>query len=94
MGKPEGNIEDYLIKQAEKHDFLCYKFVSPGKRGVPDRIVIGRGHTVFVELKSPTGVLSKQQVFVIGEMRKRGADVRVIANRSDVLAFFEEADEW
>ena len=29
MGKPEGIIEDYLIKQAENHDSVCYKFTSP-----------------------------------------------------------------
>ena len=54
MGKPEGTIENYLIKKATENNCLCYKFVSPGKRGVPDRIVIGKGKTIFVELKSET----------------------------------------
>jgi len=38
------------------------KWVSPGNRGVPDRVVIlPRGRTVYVELKSPGKPLSPLQ---------------------------------
>lgn len=90
MGKPEGIIEDYLIKQAENHDSVCYKFTSPGKRGVPDRIVIGHGYTVFVECKSPTGTTRKQQDFRIKEMRDHGALVYVLNTKSAIDDFFEK----
>ena len=59
MGKPEGLIEDYLGKIAHEHGFLYYKFTSPAHSGVPDRILIGHGKTVFVELKRPGGGASR-----------------------------------
>lgn len=89
MGKAEGNIEDYLIQKAEEHGWLCMKFVSPGRRGVPDRILIGYGHTIFVELKSPTGALRKQQALVIKRMRHHGADVRIMNNKTKIDKFFQ-----
>ena len=94
MGKPEGIVEDYLFRQAEKHGFLCFKFTSPGHRGVPDRIVIGRGHTVFIELKSDTGELSKLQKTVIANMIEHGADVRVYRSKTEIDEFFKEASKW
>ena len=67
------------------------KFVSPGSPGVPDRVVITpRGRTVYVELKTSTGRLSKVQKWQIAEMRKRKVDVRVLYGLDDVLRFLEE----
>lgn len=92
MGKPEGLVENYLIKQSKANGYLCYKFTSPGKRGVPDRIVIGNGHTIFIELKSETGDLRKQQEFRIREMREHGADVRVLNTKQKIDQFFLELE--
>lgn len=53
----EKEIENYLIRSVKKidPDGLCWKFVSPGTAGVPDRIVILNGRLCFVELKRPKG---------------------------------------
>ena len=93
MGKAENYVEKYLLSQAEKHGFLCYKFVSPGRKGVPDRILIGHGETVFVECKSDTGKTSKIQDLVIDKMRWHGARVCVMATRQDVDGFFKNYPE-
>lgn len=90
MGKPEGEIEDYMRKQAKKYDFLYYKFVSPSHNGVPDRILIGHGKTVFVELKRPGETPRKLQQEVHKEMRKHGAIVYVIDNKPDVDTLLQE----
>jgi hypothetical protein len=94
MGKPEARVENYLLDSATKHGFLCYKFTSPGRRGVPDRIIIGRGHTVFIETKAPDGEPSKIQKLTIKRMRAAGADVRLCYTRQQVDEFFEEALQW
>ena len=47
----ERDVERYLIKECENRGWLCWKFVSPGRRGVPDRIVIRTGAVAFVEVK-------------------------------------------
>ena len=69
----ESNIKDYLIKQAKYHGFLCLKFTSPGRNGVPDRVVIGHGVTAFIELKRPTGATRALQNAVIRKMRRYDA---------------------
>lgn len=84
MGKPEGRIENHLIKRCKQHGFLTYKFTSPGHRGVPDRIVIGNNHTIFIELKSATGTLSPLQKTTINKMKKAGANVFVCKSKNEV----------
>ena len=70
---------------------MCPKFVSPGTSGVPDRIIIAAdGRVIFVELKTEAGRLSKIQEHTICEMRKRGADVRVLYGLEDVKNLLDE----
>lgn len=90
MGKPEGVIEDYLAEQCKKHDCLCYKFTSPSRSGVPDRIVIGHAQTVFVELKAPGEKPRKLQKAVIHDMRIHGAIVYVIDTKAGVDELMDE----
>lgn len=58
----ERDIEKELKAAIEKEGGLCYKWVSPGNNGVPDRIVILPGGDVcFLELKTATGKVSPIQ---------------------------------
>ena len=97
MGKPEGKIEDYLIKQVELNGCLCYKFVSPGKNGVPDRIVIAPPNkTIFVEVKAPYGRVRPLQRCAIRAMRKHGAPVFVAHTKEavDILTQFITENDY
>lgn len=70
---------------------LCYKFVSPGNPGVPDRIVITPGgQTIYVELKTEVGRLAAIQKWQHEELRKRGAEVRTLKGMEQVRAFIQE----
>ena len=84
MGQAEGIVETYLKKECEKQNFTCYKFTSPGTTGVPDRIVIGNGQTIFVETKSSTGRLEDKQIEEINRMRQNGAIVYVASSRKKI----------
>ena len=87
----ESSIEARLVKMVRSRWGLCYKFVSPGNPGVPDRIVITpAGRTVYVELKTEVGRLAAIQKYQHEEMRKRGAEVRTLKGMDQVLAFVEE----
>lgn len=87
----ESQIESYLVREVKKHGGLCFKFVSPGNPGVPDRIVITpAGKTVFVELKTDAGRLAKVQKWQRNELEKRGADVRVLFGIDAVKDFLRE----
>lgn len=87
----ESTIESRLVRMVRERGGLCYKFVSPGNPGVPDRIVITPdGRTVYVELKTEIGRLANIQQWQIAEMRKRGADVRVVKGMDAAKAFVKE----
>lgn len=50
----ESAIEANIGRQVKKLGGVCWKWVSPGRNGVPDRICIfPAGVIVFVELKRP-----------------------------------------
>lgn len=87
----ESSIESYLARKVREHGGLCFKFVSPGNPGVPDRIVITpSGRIIFIELKTEVGRLAKIQKWQRSEMEKRGADVRVLYGMGEVKEFLRE----
>lgn len=87
----ERDIEARLVRMVRERGGLCYKFVSPGNDGVPDRIVITPdGRTIYVELKSERGRLSALQAHQLQELRRCGADARVLKGLEQVRAFVEE----
>lgn len=84
MGKAENLVEGYLVKQAKKRNIFCCKFVSPSMNGVPDRMIIKNGHTIFIETKSATGKLRESQKVVIKIMREHGATVYVANSKEQI----------
>lgn len=87
----ESQIEARMVNEVKKRGGLCYKFVSPGNPGVPDRIIItADGRVVFVELKTEIGRLARVQKWQIGELQKRGADVRVAKGWAEVKEMLSE----
>jgi hypothetical protein len=84
----ERKIEQALIARVKMLGGACEKFVSPGRRSVPDRIVtLPGGRIVFVELKAPGKRPTEAQRRDHERRRALGCDVRVIDNMDDVNAF-------
>lgn len=84
----ESKIEQALTRRVKELGGMCEKFVSPGRRGVPDRLVtLPGGVIVFVELKAPNKEPSQTQQRDHERRRALGCDVRVIDNLDDVHAF-------
>jgi hypothetical protein len=73
MSTPEGIVEKYFLKRSTALGFMCLKFTAPGTAGVPDRIIIRDGRTVFVELKAPGEGPRRLQREVIKDLRSHGA---------------------
>ena len=75
----ESYIEGRLVEGVKRLGGMCLKFV-----------ITAKGRIIFVELKTETGRLAKIQRYTIGEMQKRGADVRVVKGIDEVKELLAE----
>ena len=65
----ERNVEKHFIWTVERMGGITYKFTSPGRKGVADRIAcLPDGSTWFVELKTKGGRLSPLQKMFAADM--------------------------
>ena len=84
----ERDIEKRLVREVRKNGGEAYKWTSPGKDGVPDRIVVLPGGVlIFVELKADDGVLSPVQRIQIERLRKLGQRVEVVRGMRSLEEF-------
>jgi hypothetical protein len=75
----ERDIERHLVERVKALGGMCIKFTSPGRRGVPDRIVmLPDGVLHWVELKRPGGTLEAHQAREHARMLKLGQRVLVL----------------
>lgn len=87
MGVRENKVERYLDDQVKRIGGITRKWVSPGRDGVPDRIVIRNGKVVFVEVKTTDGKLSPAQVREHDRLRDQGVRVVTIHGEQGVDVF-------
>jgi hypothetical protein len=83
----EAKIEQYLREQVEGAGGVCLKFTGT-KRGVPDRVIVLNGLTVFVELKAPKGgKVSAHQDRMFRKIMAAGGFVFLINTKDQVDDF-------
>ena len=82
----EESVENYLVRRVKALGGDCYKWVSPGLQGVPDRIcVFDGGRVFFVETKAPKGSrMQPAQPRRHRDLRNRGFRVYVPKTRAEV----------
>lgn len=79
----EDSVEQHLVKEVKKAGGIAYKFVSPGKRSVPDRIVLlPGGRLVFVECKAPGKPPRADQLREHERLRALGFTVVVLDSKN------------
>lgn len=94
----EKTLENQLRQAVERAGGLCLKWTCPGRRGVPDRMVLFPGGVlVFVELKRPgdaaktghrsPGKVSALQNFWHSKLRQYGFGVEVISQPDEIAPF-------
>lgn len=82
----EKTIESKFKIAVEATGARCLKFVSPGFVGVPDRIILLPGGTVFfAELKAPKKTERKRQEYVQGILRNMGFTVFSSVNTDEKI---------
>ena len=86
----EKQLEKYFTKVLEMKKCICWKFVSPGVAGVPDRIVIlPWGRVVFVELKAPGEKLRKLQKVRRKQIEAQNVEVWKIDSKEKIQTFIQ-----
>ncbi|HEY0200321.1 MAG TPA: VRR-NUC domain-containing protein [Burkholderiaceae bacterium] len=89
----EREVEALLVKRVQAAGGQAYKFTSPGRVGVPDRIVLlPWREPVFVEVKRKGMVPRPSQVREHQRMRAAGATVVVIDDAAGISALLEERE--
>lgn len=88
----EKQLEDKLVSEVKKQGGIAYKFVSPGRAGVPDRLVILPGGCYgFVEVKKPgSGVLSRLQVHEINRLKILGCKCFILDEPAKIRIIIQE----
>ena len=77
----EKTIETTVCQYARSNGILTYKFTSPNRRSVPDRLFLGPGGLIFfVEFKAPGKKPTESQAREIRRLREIGHIVEVIDN--------------
>ena len=79
----ESLIEKHLVAEVKKAGVVAFKFVSPGRRSVPDRIVLlPGGRLVFVECKAPGKAPRADQLREHERLRELGFTVVVLDSKN------------
>jgi len=87
----ESSLEKRLRLEVKKHGGRALKFISPGKRGVPDRLVLkSGGQALFVEMKVPGKPLRPLQLKRVEQLRTLGFKVYKIDSIEDIKNFIQE----
>lgn len=81
----EADIESKVRAYAKRRGWWVAKFVSPGLRGVPDRIFIRNRHVIFIELKKPGEEPTTQQEIRHREMRAAGARIYWVTSLAEAM---------
>jgi|TARA_R110000803_G_C11986843_1_gene321430 DNA anti-recombination protein RmuC len=75
----ESIIQQKITQKARQQGILCVKVDSSSSRGWPDlTCVLPNGTVLFIELKTPTGKLSRLQEHMIDKLKRNKANVHII----------------
>ena len=88
----EREIEKKLVDAVKTQGGVCWKFVSPGTAGVPDRIILmPMGRIAFVEVKAPGERPRKLQLARHRLSRRLGFKTFVLDNPEQIGGILDDA---
>lgn len=89
----ERKIEEKLRKAVRQKGGLCWKFVSPGNAGVPDRIILmQKGKVAFVELKATGETMRSLQEKRKRQLQSLGIKVFCLDSVEDIPKVIQEIE--
>lgn len=91
----ERDVEKELLKRVQRLGGICYKWVSPGHNGVPDRIVIFKElPAIFVELKTERGQMTTVQKVEHRKLRRLRQQATVVYGMKGLEKFLCHLRMW
>ena len=87
MPELEKDIERKACEWAKRQGWLAYKFTSPQRRSVPDRLFLKDGRAVFIEFKRPGGRLTAGQTRELRKLQQAGFMAEVAWSVEDAKAW-------
>lgn len=90
----ESQVEERITDRAKEHKGTAYKFTSPGRRSVPDRLIVcpcisHELRPLYIEAKRPGATATKAQLREHKKLRDRDATVFVADDYWIVDLIFE-----
>jgi len=91
----EKNIVAAIMRSLKYRGIWCFKVHGSvfQRAGIPDIIAVVKGLAVFIEVKTPTGKVSRIQDHVMNELARHGAVVGVAYSKEDALDIIKVAEE-
>lgn len=87
----EKALEDWTIQRVKDLGGISYKFTSPSRRGVPDRIIIMPGNKIgFLELKATGQEPTKLQLAEMRKLSDKSCMVEWTDSKEGVDSFLED----
>lgn len=87
----EKSIEEKLVAAVKAQGGICWKFISPGTAGVPDRIVLmPSGRIGFVEVKAPSKKPRPLQQLRIKTLQRLGFKAFILDSRDQIGGIIDE----
>ena len=87
----ESQLEENLCRRIKKLGGMALKFMSPGRAGVPDRIILMPGGKIyFVEMKSSNGPVNPIQEYVFEKFEELGFKVHILNSEQTIENFIQK----
>lgn len=90
----ESILEQKFVTACKRMNWECWKLTSPGRRGVPDRLVIAQDKVAFVELKAKGGKFQPLQRYYLQMLNNFGHFTAVVDSEDAVLVFIASFSEY
>ena len=80
----ESELQTKIKDRLSKHNWLVVKLISTNWNGIPDLMCMRKGVTIFLEVKTETGVLAPLQEHRIKTLNSIGIHSRVVRSLEDI----------
>ena len=80
----ESELQTKIKDRLSKHNWLVVKLISTNWNGIPDLMCMRKCMTIFLEVKTETGVLAPLQEHRIKTLNAIGIHSRVVRSLEDI----------